>query len=240
MSHTPIELKGSSFTLSVAHLNHANPEVIQQALQAKIEQAPDFFRNAPIVLNIAALQQEVDWQAMQRAIANTGLRLVGISGCQDQELRKHLQNSGLAVLTEGKKASRQGGNPPETPPVESVVESKILPAEEIFCKTKVISTPVRSGQQIYARNADLIVTGSVSAGAELVADGNIHIYGTMRGRALAGASGDQNSQIFATHLAAELVSIAGEYWIMDQIPADFYLKAARLSLIDGIITIEAL
>ncbi len=91
-------------------------------------------------------------------------------------------------------------------------------------KTRIVNTPVRSGQQIYARDADLIVTNSVSAGAELVADGNIHIYGMMRGRALAGASGDRDCQIFCTNLAAELVSIAGEYWIMDQIPEEFLVK----------------
>ena len=99
---------------------------------------------------------------------------------------------------------------------------------------------VRSGQQIYARDADLIITSSVSAGAELVADGNIHIYGMMRGRALAGAGGDRDCQIFCTNLAAELVSIAGEYWIMDQIPEAFFGKAARLCLQDGALTIQTL
>lgn len=99
---------------------------------------------------------------------------------------------------------------------------------------------MRSGQRIYAPGADLVVTSHVSAGAELIADGNIHVYGTMRGRALAGASGDKEAQIFSTNLAAELVSIAGVYWLSDQIPAEFYNKAARLRLADGALTVQPL
>jgi len=104
----------------------------------------------------------------------------------------------------------------------------------------LIDVPVRSGQRIYAPNSDLIVTSHVSAGAELIADGNIHVYGMMRGRALAGASGDRDAQIFCTHLTAELVSIAGEYWLSDKIPAEFYGKAARLQLADNALTVQPL
>ncbi|VFS06634.1 septum formation inhibitor [Enterobacter cancerogenus] len=107
-------------------------------------------------------------------------------------------------------------------------------------KTRLIDVPVRSGQRIYAPNCDLIVTSHVSAGAELIADGNIHVYGMMRGRALAGASGDRNAQIFCTHLTAELVSIAGEYWLSDKIPAEFYGKAARLLLAEDALTVQPL
>lgn len=127
-------------------------------------------------------------------------------------------------------------------PVEtaSEPESTVSPSEPQFKKTRIIDTPVRSGQRIYAPNSDLIVTSNISAGAELLADGNIHIYGMMRGRALAGASGDTESQIYCTHLQAELVSIAGEYWLSEQIPTDFIGKATRLSLVDNKLHIENL
>lgn len=233
MSQTPIEFKGSSFTLSVVHLHHPEPEVIRKALQDKIDQAPDFLKNAPVVLNVAALNGNVNWKQLQQAIAATGLRIVGVSGCKDDALKRMIARAGLPVLAEGKESIKRSEAPaPEVQPA--------APAEPPASKTRIITTPVRSGQQIYARNADLIVTNSVSAGAELVADGNIHIYGMMRGRALAGAGGDRNSQIFCTNLAAELVSIAGEYWIMDQIPAEFFGKAARLSLTEGALTIQTL
>lgn len=231
MSQTPIEFKGSSFTLSVVHLHHHEPEVIRQALQDKIDQAPDFLKNAPVVLNVAALSGDVNWKQLQQAVLATGLRIVGVSGCKNDALKRMVIRAGLPVLAEGKESAKRSDDAPA---------QATVPAEPLASKTRIVNSPVRSGQQIYARNADLIVTNSVSAGAELVADGNIHIYGVMRGRALAGAGGDRDSQIFCTSLAAELVSVAGEYWIMDQIPAEFFGKAARLCLNDGALTIQPL
>ncbi len=229
MSQAPIELKGSSFTLSVIHLHHNDPEIVQQALAEKIDLAPAFLKNAPVVINVAALSaSNVNWRRMQQAIAATGLHIVGVSGCKDQQLKQTICRSGLPVLNEGKET-----RPAAPPPPPAAVEA---PAST----TRIISAPVRSGQQVYARNCDLIVTSHVSAGAELIADGNIHIYGMMRGRALAGASGDKNCQIFCLNLSAELVSIAGEYWVMDQIPAEFFGKAAHLCLKDGGLTIQTL
>lgn len=230
MSQSPIELKGSSFTLSVVHLHHTDPETVRKAIQEKVSQAPAFLKNAPVVINVSSLTREVNWRQMQQAIAETGLHIVGISGCKDEQLKRMIARSGLPVLSEGKE---QKFSTESAPPVA-------IPVEQPAIKTRLISTPVRSGQQIYAKNCDLIVTSSVSAGAELIADGNIHIYGMMRGRALAGASGDKQSQIFCTSLSAELVSIAGNYWLMDQIPAEFFGKASRLCLKDGALTIQTL
>ncbi|MCK8539118.1 septum site-determining protein MinC [Yersinia ruckeri] len=226
MSQSPIELKGSSFTLSVVHLHHAQPEVIRQALQEKVDQAPAFLKNAPVVINVAALPSDANWKDVQQAVTSAGLHIVGISGCRDERQKRAIARTGLPLLNEGKgkKMAPEPVSPPETPPV----------------KTRIINTPVRSGQQIYARNCDLIVISSVSAGAELIADGNIHIYGMMRGRALAGASGDAQCQIFCTHLSAELVSIAGQYWLSDQIPSDYSGKAVRLHLLDNALTIQPL
>ncbi|OMQ27234.1 septum site-determining protein MinC [Serratia oryzae] len=227
MSQSPIELKGSSFTLSVVHLYNSEPEVIRQALQEKVDQAPAFLKNAPVVINVATLNGDANWKELQQAVTAAGLRVVGISGCKDERQKRAIARAGLPLLNEGK-----GQKIP--PPVAAPVPDN-APA-----KTRIINAPVRSGQQIYARNSDLIVTSSVSAGAELIADGNIHIYGTMRGRALAGASGDAQCQIFCTHLGAELVSIAGQYWLSDQIPSDFFGQAARLSLLDNALTIQPL
>ncbi|MGL6020196.1 MAG: septum site-determining protein MinC [Gibbsiella quercinecans] len=229
MSQSPIELKGSSFTLSVVHLHNSEPEVIRLALQEKVDQAPAFLKNAPVVINVAALNGNADWKELQQAVAAAGLRVVGISGCKDEQQKRAIARAGLPLLSEGK-GQKMAAPEPVPAPVE----------EPAIAKTRIISTPVRSGQQIYARNSDLIVTSSVSAGAELIADGNIHIYGMMRGRVLAGASGDTHCQIFCTHLGAELVSIAGQYWLSDQIPSDYFGQAARLSLLDNVLTIQPL
>ncbi|EOC3068727.1 septum site-determining protein MinC [Cronobacter malonaticus] len=231
MSNTPIELKGSSFTLSVVHLHDAHPEVIRKALEEKIAQAPAFLKNAPVVVNVAGLDGSINWQQLHQTFIDSGLHLVGISGCQDDALKAEISRAGLALLTEGKASAPRAAKPAEAP---------APPAPTAALRTRLIDLPVRSGQRIYAPGADLVVTSHVSAGAELIADGNIHVYGTMRGRALAGASGDKEAQIFSTILAAELVSIAGVYWLSDQIPAEFYNKAARLRLADGALTVQPL
>lgn len=166
---------------------------------------------------------------MHKAVSATGLRVIGVSGCKDAQLKAEIEKMGLPILTEGKEKRRVQ-----------------LPHRRLQRKIQRRSQnafnryPVRSGQRIYAPQCDLIVTSHVSAGAELIADGNIHVYGMMRGRALAGASGDRETQIFCTNLMAELVSIAGEYWLSDQIPAEFYGKAARLQLVENALTVQPL
>ncbi|VDZ62488.1 Septum site-determining protein MinC [Serratia odorifera] len=187
MSQSPIELKGSSFTLSVVHLHNSQPEVIRQALQEKVEQAPAFLKNAPVVINVATLNGDANWKELQQAVTAAGLRVVGISGCKDERQKRAIARAGLPLMSEGKGQKVAVDAPPAVAPV----------AENAPAKTRTISTPVRSGQQIYARNCDLIVTSSVSAGAELIADGNIHIYGSMRGRALAALQVIRNVRFFA-------------------------------------------
>jgi len=102
MSNTPIELKGSSFTLSVVHLHDAKPEVIRQALKDKIAQAPAFLQHAPVVINVADVEGNISWATLQKVIASTGLRVVGISGCKDVALKAEIEEAGLPLLTEGK------------------------------------------------------------------------------------------------------------------------------------------
>ena len=94
----------------------------------------------------------------------------------------------------------------------------------------VVDRPVRSGQRIYARGGDLVLLAGASAGSELIADGNIHCYGPLRGRALAGASGDQDAQVFALDFEAELVSVAGVYKAFERLPVEVRGKAIRASL----------
>ncbi|CUX97396.1 Septum site-determining protein MinC [Candidatus Hoaglandella endobia] len=219
---TPIKLKGGNFTLSVIHIYDVQPDELRRAIEDKVEQVPGFLKNAPVVINVAALGPETSWYELSQAVLSTGIHVVGISGCSNNVLKQAIIRSGFPLLNEGKTVQYSVPQPTQT------------------VKTRLINTPIRSGQQIYAHNSDLIVTSSVSAGAELIADGNIHIYGMMRGRALAGASGDETCQIFCTHFFPELVSIAGQYWLSQQIPAAFSGNAARLCLQDGMLTINFL
>ncbi|MDN5923633.1 MAG: septum site-determining protein MinC, partial [Xanthomonadales bacterium] len=106
--------------------------------------------------------------------------------------------------------------------------------------TKHQSQPVRSGQQVYARAGDLAVTASVAPGAELIADGSIHVYGRLSGRALAGALGDQNARIYCTDFRAELVSIAGHYRVLEEIPKQFEGKPVQCRMDGDKLLIEPL
>jgi septum site-determining protein MinC len=104
-------------------------------------------------------------------------------------------------------------------------------------RTLLVTTPVRSGTQIYARGGDLVVTAAVSPGAEIMADGNIHVYGALRGRALAGAAGDTESRIFCSRFEAELVSIAGRYLVSEQLPSAERGFAVQIALVNDRLTI---
>jgi len=104
----------------------------------------------------------------------------------------------------------------------------------------LINRPVRSGQQIYARDTDLIIIGQVGPGAEVIADNNIHIYGPLRGRALCGVSGNQSTRIFCQSLEAELVSVAGNYRMLETIPEELRGKPAKIALDNERLSIESL
>ncbi|GLQ29786.1 septum site-determining protein MinC [Litoribrevibacter albus] len=119
-------------------------------------------------------------------------------------------------------------------------ESNRSDAAALTVKAKIVATPVRSGQQIYAKGSDLIVLAQVGQGAEVIADGNIHIYGTLRGRAIAGASGNSEARIFCQSLQAELISIAGVYQVSDDLPADRIGQSSQIELKENHLHIDTL
>ncbi|WP_422667247.1 septum site-determining protein MinC [Buchnera aphidicola] len=231
-----IELKSGSFTFLVFYLYNNNIEFINKYLYEKIKKNPHFFHNAPIVINISGLLNIANWKKIKNVIISHGFFIVGVTGCHNYHFKKIIYDSGLPIISEGgikniniyHNKMKIISNPSST-----VSISKIE-------KTHFIDKPIRSGQKIYAKHADLIITNNVSAGAELVADGNIHIYGILRGRVLAGARGDITSKIFCTRLFAELVSISGEYWLSDQIPVQFIGKSAQIFLKNKFLNIHSL
>ncbi len=217
MSNTP-DLKGSSFTLSVLHLPDSDINNSIEFLKEKVAQAPAFFAHAPVVINISQVKEEIDFNELKAGLSKTGIVPVGITGSNDKNTQNRATEAGFAIMTASK--SHKPKPVPQTP-----VQ---LPAE--MTPTKVITTPIRSGQQIYAKNCDLVVMNNVSAGAEVIADGSIHIYGSLRGRAIAGANGLKEARIYCHDLQAEIVSIAGNYWLSDQITSEYWQKKVMLSL----------
>ncbi|QCI18867.1 septum site-determining protein MinC [Buchnera aphidicola] len=245
MQKTSIEIKGSNFTLLVLYIKSNNIDLINQSLNEKIQEYPHFFKNAPVILNVSHLSlNEINWKKIREVIISHNFFIVGVTGCKDNHFKKIIINSGLPVLLEGKKIENTEKSVNQDinffynkHNFENIVNKKTTKKTN---RTHIINTPVRSGQKIYAKYSDLIVINNVSAGAELVADGNIHIYGTVRGRVLAGANGDITSNIFCTALFAELLSISGQYWLSDQIPLKFIGKSAQIYLSNKVLTINSL
>lgn len=202
----PFELKGSLFTLTVLHLFNPDIQAFTTQLRYHAQKTPNLFKNMPLVIDlqrIADPECDIDFATLQHQLREHGLIPVGIRH-GSEKLNRAAQAAGLAILS---------NQPSKTTRTTSAKTS--APATS---PTLLLTKPVRSGQQVYARQANLVVLAPVSAGAELLADGSIHVYGSLRGRALAGVTGDKTARIFCHHLEAELVSIAGHYRLSESLP----------------------
>ena len=229
MSDQTLELKGSLFPLSVLSCADLSVNALRAGLSQKLAQAPSFFYQAPIVLNVAECRQTPDFAAIKQLFAELNLVLVGVCGA-GTELKQQAQQAGLAALQLGKDnktATKTSVAASNNNSVNNSAESAAVAMD-----AKIVEQTVRSGQQLYAKGTDLIVRGTVGAGAEVIADGNIHIYGTLRGKAIAGAAGDRSKRIFCYNLQAELVSIAGNYWLSESLQGEFWGKSTCIKLQD--------
>ena len=221
-------LKASSFTLLVVNIDSESLTVLAEELHNKRITAPDFFKNAPIVVNIEGVSLKVDFSQIKQVINEQGFMLVGISGDLSRAQKELLSAQNIAVLRRSIRQSQEVENE-----ISDHVKSVEIPAVSYAhneVKTKIHTGRVRSGQQIYAKETDLVINGDVGAGAEVIADGNIHIYGTLGGKALAGAGGDKTACIFCQTLKPELLSIAGVYKLSDDLPGDHVAKGCIVSL----------
>ncbi|MBY0417106.1 MAG: septum site-determining protein MinC [Pararheinheimera sp.] len=221
MSDHSFELKGSLFPLSVLYCQDLSAAAVKTQLQQKLAQAPAFFYRAPVVINVESVTQAPDFEAIAQVFKELELVLVGVCGAS-AELKKVAQAAGLASLQLSKN---------KTPAKEKETKTEAAVAAPVM-ETKVVEQNIRSGQQIYAKGADLVIRGTVGAGAEVIADGNIHIYGTLRGKAIAGAAGDSQKRVFCHKLEAELISIAGSYWLSDSLQGEYWGKSACIGLQD--------
>ena len=221
MADNGIELKGSTFTLSVLHLADNDLGHITDLLEAKVAQAPQFFNFAPLVVNVEKLDSTPDFELLKELIEREDFVLVGVTGARHEEIKVAAKAAGLAVMTAGRPNVET--EPARTEPVAEPVAVGITP-------TRVHHGNVRSGQQIYAAGGSLVIIGSVGNGAEVIADDSIHIYGSLRGRALAGARGNQQARIYCQQLDPELVSIAGTYQLSDALPTDMVDKDVHIRL----------
>jgi septum site-determining protein MinC len=223
----PIDIKISTVVAISAILHETDPAALDQALKDMTGGVSDFFEDEFAVIDIGALDTGaagIDWTALVALFKRYRLNAVAVRNAPE-ELHAEIAAQGLSI---------DGGAPrPQQPqetetavvaeeaPKPAAVAAAAAPAAASVqvqaapvaptAATMIIDTPVRAGQRIYARGADLVIMAAVNNGAEIIADGSIHVYAPLRGRALAGASGNTGARIFAASLEAELVSIAGVY-----------------------------
>ena len=242
-----LEIKGSMFTLPVLRLRSTDMDLIAKDLSQRLAQHLSFFEHAPVVIELDHLDDQanrLDLPALCALLRQVNLVPVGVRQANPEQAKAAIA-AGLAVL----KGGSSGSPRTETPAPASKAKVTNTPSKHAetakpraeALPAKVISQPVRSGQQVYARGGDLIVLAAVNAGAEVIADGNIHIYAPLRGRALAGVQGDSSASIFTQSMEAELVAIAGNYQVFEDGPAkDIYSRAVRIFLDDTNINISPL
>ena len=236
--HTPIalEFKSTTFSVPVLVLSSVNLDVIGQQLQEKISLAPEFFRNSPLVLDLQEINKlgyDIDVAMLTDLIRKAGLLPIGIRGGNLQQNKQALEllipvysiHSG-SVSAENKKQKK----------ITPVPEPKIDTDSDVTTTT-LITQPIRSGQRIYA-TGDLVILAQVSAGSEIMAEGNIHVYNTLRGRALAGVRGNTEARIFCFDLQAELISIAGNYKVSEDLDETVRNKPVQIYLQDQALIIK--
>ncbi len=194
------KLKGRLYTLTVLQVLDPSPDVFDEQLKELVKKAPRLFDSAPVVLDFAMVKDtDTDLVALNACIRRHGLLPMAVQGGNEQ-LQAYAREQGLASL----RASASHDKKID----EKLAKSDVKPMAS--STTKLVTTPVRSGQQVVS-SGDLIITSSVSPGSELLAEGHIHVYGTLRGRALAGISGNKHARIFCQSFDPELVAIAGVY-----------------------------
>ena len=230
-------VQGAVFTVMVMRAAMLRDPAFAEELARQIERSPRFFLNAPVVLDLRdgiGFTEEREFAEARDILRTHTLMLVGVQNALPEQVAAAAA-CGLASFAPS--ATQPGRRPPPEPRESREASEPAPPVAAVSGKALLVTQPVRSGTQLYARGGDLVVTAAVSPGAEIAADGNIHVYGALRGRALAGASGDRDARIFCTRLEAELVSIAGRYLVSEQLPPEQHGAPVQIALVDDVLTV---
>ncbi|WP_295849729.1 septum site-determining protein MinC [uncultured Xylophilus sp.] len=239
------DLKSATLPLIAVVLRTADLRALAAELDRHLQDAPDFFDQDPVIVDLSQLPSEeaaqVDFAALVGLLRPLRVVPVAVRGASPAQLAA-ARAAGLAEAPEMPAAPRD--TPRAAAPVSAPAPAPARPPTPPAAgaaPTVVIDRPLRSGQQVYARNADLIVMAAVSNGAEVIADGNVHVYAPLRGKAIAGARGNTQARIFVTCMQAELVSIAGIYRTAENaLPAEVDGKPAKIRLVGEKLVIEPL
>ena len=238
--------------VGIANLRVRTLDVAQLAgeMRDRVQRAPNLFARAAVVLDFGGLSKAPGFDEASALVA--GLREAGVLPVAlaygTKEIEALSRQLGLPLLAKFRaQYERSDGEASPPAPAPEPVRAKASEAAPVAKPAAagagpglVQKSPVRSGQQVYADNRDLTVLNAVGAGAEVIADGSIHIYGALRGRALAGAQGNEDARIFCREFHAELVAIAGHYKVLEDIPKELRGKAVQVWLENGQLKLAAL
>ncbi|QDY71610.1 septum site-determining protein MinC [Qingshengfaniella alkalisoli] len=233
----PFQIRGRFVTAVSLRLEGEPDSNFFSALDIQLQKTPHFFLNAPFVIDLeqtAGAARGGELETLVKELRGRNLSVFAIqNGSEDQTIAA--KKAGLIALPGGRDVpvERVERNITEPKPRAQTTSAPVL-------TNQTITEPVRSGQTVVAEQGDLIVVGPVSSGAELVAVGNIHVYGSLRGRALAGVNGDESARIFCQNLDAELLAIAGVYQTSEDLDSALRKQRVHAFLADEKLCVEAL
>lgn len=255
MTATCFRMKGTTLTSIVLEVIDFEPDAFASQLEVKVASAPQFFTRSSLIIHLMNPLSATEFELLIALCRRLQLQPMAVKG-EVGKLKAVINDLGLADVSQSKFSDSEVSTPksgsvkqedahatkPSSHPKVKyqAPETESTPTQASLKPAKVIMRPVRSGQQVYAEGSDLVVTASVSEGAELLADGNIHVYGTLRGRALAGVKGNSSARVFCQSLDAELVSIAGQFIMHDTVKGECWKKPAQIYLEEDTLRIEAL
>ncbi len=231
-------------TILVLLIKETDSDRLYAQLEKKMSQARSFFNSAPVLIDLSAVDEEgqatLNFLYLAQTLRRLGMVPVGIRGSAACHNERVLE-AGLGLLP-AVKSEKTVEPPAADQSLESVVSAekqqpevpdKAVNQAEKIAPARVITAPVRSGQQVFAPEGDLIILSSVNAGSEVLAAGNIHVYGALRGRAMAGIHGDTKARIFSLQCNPELVAVAGEYLVNELLDEALLNQSVLISLVDG-------
>jgi septum site-determining protein MinC len=238
------DIKSADLSLLALVLKTTDIQAISQALEQQLAESPGFFEQDPVIIDVSLIASDsdgvtLDLESLLPLLRQHGLLPLAIKGAQSA-LLNHAKGLGLVDASDARirrsvplaQTVQASAKPaaPEPSPETAPVPPPVLVAQGPM----VVDKPLRSGQQVYAKGRDLIVLAMVNAGAEVIADGNIHIYASLRGKAIAGARGNTQARIFAQVMEPELISIAGIYRTSENaLPKEVLGQAAQVCLQSG-------
>ena len=233
------DLKSAQLPVLSVVLRGTDMQALVQDLKQRLSDDPDFFDNDPVLIDLSQVndaEEEIDFPALIDALRAHRTMPVAVRGGNEAQMAA-ANALGLTAAPDVMPARRAEPEIHEIIREVEVVHEVEVPAP--LADAVIVDKPLRSGQRVYAKGTDIVVLDIVSYGAEVIADGNVHVYAPLRGRAVAGASGNTNARIFSTCMEAQLLSIAGIYRTIEtDLPKEVAGKAAKVRLEGEKIIIE--